>query len=161
MKLIKYLAPVVVGLLAVGCAAESSDEPMTQDDGAAEQDVTGQKKFHYDPIAPSVTWKPGCGQQPPDGRVCENGLFLTFTRKYIDLKVDKKVTVDDAKSTITVKLDTWSTSNTHPMTFVALSPQTERLETNGTNPSKTYTVKVVNWQDKVLSTTQIRMIFAP
>ena len=131
-------------------------DPGTEDTGEA---MSVSSKIHYTPIAPSVTWKPGCGMRPPDGHVCETGLFLTFTRAYADLKVTKSVQVDNAKKTITVKLDTWSTSRIHPMIMV--SPQTEPLEVQGAQHSTPYAVRIVNWKGGKLWSGTINMMFAP
>jgi len=149
----------VVGLM--GCAAENGDnDPQIDDQGDGSDEVKGAKKFHYEPGAPEVFWKPGCGVRPPDGHVCEMGLFITFTRKYIDLKVTEDFSFDKKSNTLTVKLDTWSNGNIHPM--VAVGPQTERLEPNGiVGMGMRYKVRVIDWKGKELFKGSIAAIPAP
>src|SRR5947209_9800805 len=120
---------LVLASISLGaCAAESSNPDNTVDDsgeavpGEATADITAAKKFHYEPSAVDVFWKPGCGVQPPDGHVCEMGLFMTFTRQYADLKVTESFSFDKATNVLTVKLDTWSTSHIHSM--IAVRPET-------------------------------------
>jgi hypothetical protein len=147
----------VLGL--VGCAADSSDQIDDQGDGADE--IKGAKKFHYEPAAPEVFWKPGCGVRPPDGHVCEMGLFITYTRQYIDLKVTEDFSFDKKSNTLTVKLDTWSTGSIHPM--VAVGPQTERLEPPSglVGMGMRFHVRVVDWKGKQLFKGEIYEVPAP
>ena len=156
-----FIAIASVSLMA--CAAESSDSSGTVDDpGTPESttaDVTAATKFHYDASGVSVFWKPGCGIRRPDGPVCEMGLFMTFTRSYADLKVTESSSFDAASNTLTVKLDTWSTSRIHPM--IAVGPQTEPLQPHGVGMGMRFKVKVVDYKNKPLFTGEIYEIPAP
>src|SRR5947207_2756034 len=122
---------VLASISLAACAAESGDSDNTVDDpgdpapAETTDDLTAAKKFHYVPAAVDAHWKPGCGVRPPDGHICEMGLFITYTRSYADLKVTESFSFDKTKNTLTVKLDTWSQSRIHPM--IAVGPQTERL----------------------------------
>lgn len=152
----------VLGVVALtGCAAESgSDDGQIEDKGDGSEEVKGGKVFHYEPGAPEVFWKPGCGVRPPDGHVCEMGLFITFTRQYIDLKVKESFTFDKKSNTLTVHLDTYSSSNIHPM--VAVGPQTERLEPSGVvGMGMRFDVRVVDWKNKELFKGSIYEVPAP
>jgi hypothetical protein len=162
MKIMSYFAMLAVGVSLSGCAVDADSDETTNGEGT-EQEISAQRKYHYDAMDPSVFWKPGCGIQPPPGHehACEMGLFVKFTRTFIDLHVDTKVTVNNAAKTITVKLDTWSHNKTHPLTLVALLPQTEPLDESGTQMGVEYKVKVVNYRGATLSTGEVTMMPAP
>ncbi len=168
MRLSSFLSVFALGFGLVtvsGCAADSEQNPddqTTEDPGEQSDDVVSGKKFHYSPIGAQVFWKPGCGVRPPDGHVCEMGLFVKYTRAYIDLKVTKTAKFDAATNTLTVTVDTWSTSKTHPLVMVALMPQEERIENiAGVGMGMRFHARVVDWKGKQLSTSEIYEIPAP
>lgn len=164
MKSLRLFA-VLASMSLAACAADSSgsdnsiDDPGDPTPGEATDDVTSAKKFHYVPAGAEVFWKPGCGQRPPDGHICEMGLFITFTRSYADLKVTKSFSFDQPSNTLTVKLDTWSTSRIHPM--IAVGPQTERLQATGVQMGMRFKVKVVDYKGKQLFADEIYAVPAP
>ncbi len=129
--------------LLTGCAASTSDTIDDSGDGQ-EQDVTGKIKYHYEPSVSDVHLAYGCGvidpkHPQPD---CSFGFVLRYTKSYADLTAAVTHSVDLAKHTITVKLDTWSYSKIHAL--IAVSPQNETLGLLGATPGQKYTVTVVD-----------------
>ena len=156
---------VLASMSLAACAAESSNADSVDDPGdpaPAETtvDVTSAKKCHYDPSGVEVFWKPGCGVRAPDGHVCEMGLFITYTKQYADLKVTESFSFDKKSNTLSVKLDTWSTSSIHSL--IAVRPQTEPLEPHSVaGMGMRFTVKVVDYKGHQLFTGEIYEIPAP
>lgn len=157
------LSCLTAGLLAAGCSADATDDDATTDDpGEESADVVAAHRFHYKPVDAEVVWKPGCGVAMPDGHHCEMGLFVRYTRQYIDLKVTQTATFDAATNTLTVKLDTWSNSSTHPLTMVALMPEEARVENIGGSPmGMRFKARVVDWRGRELSHTEVYAVPAP
>ena len=88
------------------------------------------------------------------------GLFITYTRSYADLKVTESFSFDKTKNTLTVKLDTWSTSRIHPM--IAVGPQTERLEPHGVvGIGMRFKLKIVDYKGNPLFSGDIAEMPAP
>ena len=58
----------------------------------------------------------------------------------------KSVSVNNTTHVITVKLDTWSHSTTHPRTKVAMLPQSEPLEAANLQIGTKYTLRVLDWK---------------
>ena len=162
MRLHTFAAVFTLGIIATGCAAQTEEDADVDDQGEVEGETQSEAlvtKHHYRPIAPSIVWKPGCGAHIPNGPVSEMGLFLKFTRQYADLHVTRSTTVDNTTKVITVKLDTWSTGRVHPM--IAVHPQEERIDANGTSMGVTYQTRVVDYRGRLLFSGTVRMIPAP
>jgi hypothetical protein len=157
------LSCLTAALLTVGCSADANDEEATTDDqGEQSADMVAAHRFHYKPVNAEVVWKPGCGVAMPDGHHCEMGLFVRYTRLYIDLKVTQTATFDAATNTLTVKLDTWSNSSTHPLTMVAMMPEEQRVEDIGGSPmGMCFKARVVDWRGRELSHTEVYAVPAP
>jgi hypothetical protein len=122
-----------------------------------QQAANGDGKFHYEPTGVALVWKPGCGAVRLNDPPCPTGLFLDFTRAYIDLTVTQTVTFDADSNTLTVMLDTWSKSQIHPM--VATRPQEDRVEESTPHPMK-FSAAVVDWTGKQLWAGEINEVFA-
>jgi hypothetical protein len=159
----KSLFAVFSVMAMVGCAAQSSDDNNNvEDQGDGSEEVKGATKYHFAPGGAEVFWKPGCGVRMPDGNACEMGLFITYTRHYIDLQVTESLSFDKKSNTLTVKLDTWSYGKFHPM--VAVGPQTEPLEIPSSmhlGMGSRFDVRVVDWKNNELWTGTINEIPAP
>lgn len=108
-----FVALSLLALSASGCALDGTHDSAT----ATSQDELGKKKFHYEPSVEAVTWYIGCGVARP-GQTCNSGLYMTYTKNYIDLQTTIDMHVDNARGIITIDLDTWSYSQIHPMVMV-------------------------------------------
>jgi hypothetical protein len=159
----RFLAFAGLFLLAVGCSVESaSDEPTVEDEGESDaQDQDLVRRHHYAPRNAELFWLPGCGQQPPDGHICQMGLFLRYTKRYIDLSVTQTSTVSPDGRKLTIKIDTWSTSARHPL--VLPSPITEPFGGAGPGPGlqMRFDAKIVDWRNRELWSGPIVMMPAP
>src|SRR5438132_1166557 len=89
----------VLALGATGCALDGTHDDST----GTSQDELGKHKHHYEPSVQAVTWYVGCGVVRP-GDTCKSGLFMTFTKSYIDLQATIAIHVDNTKHTITIDL---------------------------------------------------------
>jgi hypothetical protein len=105
------------------------------------------KVYHYLPSVKNVTWLPGCGRPPPDGRRCHFGPLVTYTPLYVDLKTTIGVAVR-SPSLITVAIDTWSTRPDHPKTKPR--PVSATFSASGVKEGATYQVRVLGHDGKLL-----------
>ncbi len=147
----------VVGL--AGCASNVSEE--TADEGtteSSEADLSGKRKHHYEPSVQGVVWRAGCGAVRPGHPPCETGLFMTFTKNYIDLEVTHSEKVDNVRRTLDITLDTWSYNTVHPL--VAVRPQTIELSPRDLQLSQQYKVSVRDRKGAVLWTGNIATFLA-
>jgi len=153
-----HLFPVVFAMLAVGCAAQSSDDVTDEGQAEASADVTGKTKHHYDVGVSDVSWAPGCGIRLPDGQACNSGLFMTYEKSYIDLNFTHTEHVDNGTHTLTIKVDSWSYSTIHPM--VKVGPETIKLDPKNLELGQHYSVKVEDRTGKTLWTGTIATFLA-
>jgi hypothetical protein len=141
-----------VGALTSGCAGEASDgSEGTDDPSAVADEAAARARFHYTPSVSAIKWHPGCGVQTAGGNpACAMGWFLTYTRKYIDLKPTIHTHVDNGTNTITVRIDTWSFTRIHPL--VAVRPETIALDIRGDRIGTTYKLVAEDSKGHVLWT---------
>lgn len=155
-----FVAASALGV-STGCAADSSaeDEELVADDGEVEQDLKG--KYQYAPTSARVRWEPGCGMRRPDGKACQFGLFLDYTPKYADLAGEVTARWDAANTRVVVRVETSSASRTHSKA----KPQRQTVKVSLPNmpvsPVAPTTFRVVDFKQRELSTSTLRMVFAP
>lgn len=155
------LVVLVASSLLVGCSGEAaSDADDQQDETLGDSEEALSSREHFAPAEVELDWKPGCGMRLPDGAACYMGLSLTYSKLYSDLKVSVRTTINNTKNTLTVKLDTYSTGGPHALAPVA--PETKQLgHPSRLSMMKTYQAKVVDWQNNVLWSGDIRPMPAP
>jgi hypothetical protein len=165
MKQIVSLFSVVAIAAALGastgCTADTAaeDEDLVADDGDVEQDLKG--KYQYAPTSARVRWEPGCGMRRPDGTACQFGLFLDYTPKYADLAGEVTATWDSAGNRVVVRVETSSASRSHTKQKPTKQTVKVNLPNMPVSPMAPTTFRVVDYKQRELSTTTLRMIFAP
>jgi hypothetical protein len=132
----------------------------TSNDSSASSSEDLTKKFHYEPSVQGVAWDAGCGPVHPAGTNCQTPkIVLTYVKAYADLKTTTSVHVNQGTNTITIKVDTWSTSQIHSM--VKTGPEPLDIDAPaGLTPGGTYTVEVVDYHNACIFTGEIKVMLA-
>lgn len=147
------LSPLLVSaaFFFSGCASDTEGAASDVEEESSEQsEAELVRRYHFDVINPKAEWRPGCGivrqGQPP----CPQGLFLTFTRNYADLRAAYSVRIDNARNVITITTDAWSNSTTHSRQ--AVRPETIKLNVPNLAFDRHYAVVIKNNRDRTLTT---------
>jgi hypothetical protein len=146
----------------LGCAADTTTE--SPDDV---EEITGGEselvaaKDHFTPSEVSLAWNAGCGIQPPSGNACNSGLEVMFTKRYVDLDVTTRTSVNNTTNLITVKLDTWSRAGAMHAAVMP-TPESKDLGTpRNLQFGKEYRARVLDFSGAVIWTGSITAMFAP
>jgi hypothetical protein len=154
------LGLVLLLLQPVACSGADSgaDDPAVAEETTGDAEGALTARHHFAPTQAELSWRPGCGVRMPDGRTCYMGLELAYTKKYDDLKVAVRTTVNNTKKTITVKLDTYASEDPQGSS----SDETKSLGTPRSLSHMTrYDAKVVDYQGNELWSGEIYPAPAP
>ncbi len=148
-----FLALSFFALSASGCALDGTHDDTT----STSQDELGKTKHHYEPSVQAVTWAIGCGVVRPD-QVCKSGLYMTYTKNYIDLQTTIATHVDNTHGVLTIDLDTWSHNTVHPLVMVR--PEEIHLSPDNLQMGRAYHVVVRDRSHHELFATDISTFLA-
>jgi hypothetical protein len=155
--------PVVAALCLVACGDPPSSAPSVEQDTADLTGTSGTHKharhyFHYSPSISGVEWRPGCGV--PTDPPCYVGVELTFTAPFSDLQTAVTSRLDESTRTLTLIVDSFSTSANHPRT--AVHEESRQLGQDGLQfGGSPYTVNVLDYRHAQLWTGSITPALAP
>src|SRR5215472_6773634 len=110
--------------------------------------------YHFPVNVSDVWWNPGCGIEPDKGRTCRSGLFMDYILTYIDLSLYYVEDVDNTTHTITIVVDSWSSTWNHPLPPV--EQQTIELPSEELELFTDYAVEVLDHQYRPIWTGSIR-----
>ena len=156
MRFKTIFSAFVIALPLVGCAASSAQPGDVIDE--TQETASALRKFHYEPSVQDLHWAPGCGVVRPDSPPCPVGFVLTYTKSFIDLQTTITHRTDAKRRTITITLDTWSTSQIHSR--VAVRPQDELLGNLEAEVGHTYHVTVEDRHHVVLWSGDVTPMYA-
>jgi hypothetical protein len=114
-------------------------------------------RYHYEPTIEDVSFNAGCGI-PTEGQTdCTFGFTMTYQKAYADLSTTVTHTTDNAAKTVDITVDTWSTSQIHPM--IVIGPQTDDLGLLGADVGEKYEVTVHDRKDHVIWSGKVETLY--
>jgi hypothetical protein len=140
---------LVSALSALGCATETMTDRVEEGaTGTAEEEARASKE-HFEPSIQGVAWRPGCGIVRPGSTCPPSGLFLTYTRQYIDLTSDVTTHVNNAAGVIVIEVDTYGIKG-QAHSRAVVRPEDEQIVSPKIEIGRSYDVTVIDWKHKKL-----------